>query len=59
MNRPGALLLRVRRLVQRRPAAPTLAEGVLASALMLGGLALLGGSVVLSLTHLSEPTRPY
>jgi bla regulator protein BlaR1 len=57
MNRPGALLLRVRRLVQRRPAAPTLAEGVLASALMLGGLALLGGSVVLA-GPLAKATLP-
>ena len=48
LNRPGALLLRVRRLVQRRPAAPTLAEGLLAAALMLGGLGLLGGSVALA-----------
>ena len=48
MNRPGALLLRVRRLVQRRPAAPTLAEGLLAGALVLGGLGLLGGSVALA-----------
>ena len=47
-NRPGALLLRVRRLVQRRPAAPTLAEGLLAGALVLGGLGLLGGSVALA-----------
>ncbi|HEX8326798.1 MAG TPA: M56 family metallopeptidase [Hymenobacter sp.] len=41
----GALLDRVRRLVQRRPAAPTLAEGLMAGALVLGGLGLLGGSV--------------
>ncbi|MDB5268261.1 MAG: hypothetical protein JWP58_1301 [Hymenobacter sp.] len=48
MNRPGALLLRVRRLVQRRPAAPTMAEGLMAGALVLGGLGLLGGSVALA-----------
>ena len=48
MNRPGALLLRVRRLVQRRPAAPTLGEGLLAGVLMLGGLGLLGSSVALA-----------
>ena len=48
MGRRGALLSRVRRLVQRRPAAPTLAEGLLAGALVLGGLGLLGGSVVLA-----------
>ncbi|GAB3850909.1 hypothetical protein GCM10028822_16900 [Hymenobacter terrigena] len=48
MNRPGALLLRVRRLVQRRPAAPTVAEGLMAGALVLGGLGLLGGSVALA-----------
>ena len=47
-HRPGALLLRVRRLVQRRPAAPTLAEGLLAGLLLLGGLGLLGGSVALA-----------
>ena len=47
-NRPGALLLRVRRLVQRRPAAPTLAEGLLAGLLMLGGLGLLGSTVALA-----------
>ncbi|HEX8505826.1 MAG TPA: M56 family metallopeptidase, partial [Hymenobacter sp.] len=41
----GALLSRVRRLVQRRPAAPTVAEGLMAGALVLGGLGLLGGSV--------------
>ena len=48
MGRRGALLNRVRRLVQRRPAAPTLAEGLMAGALVLGGLSLLGGSVVLA-----------
>ena len=48
LNRPGALLLRVRRLVQCRPAAPTLAEGLMAGALVLGGLGLLGGSVALA-----------
>ena len=57
MNRPGALLLRVRRLVQRRPAAPTLAEGLLAGALMLGGLVLLGGSVALA-GPLAKATLP-
>ena len=60
-NRPGALLLRVRRLVQRRPAVPTLAEGLMAGALVLGGLALLGGSVALAgpLVKASLPTvRP-
>jgi bla regulator protein BlaR1 len=58
MSRPGALLLRVRRLVQRRPAAPTLAEGLLAGALVLGGLGLLGGSVALArpLTQATLPT---
>ena len=45
INGRGALLNRVRRLVQRRPAAPTLAEGAMAAALVLGGLGLLGGSV--------------
>jgi len=44
----GALLHRVRRLVQRRPAAPTLAEGLLAGTLVLGGLGLLGSSVALA-----------
>ena len=44
----GALLSRVRRLVQRRPAAPTLAEGLMAGALVLGGLGLLGSSVALA-----------
>ena len=44
----GALLSRVRRLVQRRPAGPTLAEGIMAGALMLGGLGLLGSSVALA-----------
>ena len=48
LGRPGALLSRVRRLVQRRPAAPTLAEGLLAGALVLGGLGLLGGSMALA-----------
>ena len=48
MNRPGALLLRVRRLVQRPPAPPTLGESLLAGALVLGGLGLLGGSVALA-----------
>ena len=61
LDRPGALLLRVRRLVQRRPAVPTLAEGLMAGALVLGGLALLGGSVALAgpLVKASLPTvRP-
>ncbi len=57
LNRPGALLLRVRRLVQRRPAAPTLAEGLMAGALMLGGLGLLGGSVALA-GPLAKATLP-
>ncbi|MBF9219950.1 M56 family metallopeptidase [Hymenobacter ruricola] len=48
MGGRGALLNRVRRLVQRRPAAPTLAEGCMAGALVLGGLGLLGGSVALA-----------
>ena len=48
VGRPGALLMRVRRLVQRRPAAPTLAESLLAGSLVLGGLALLGSSVALA-----------
>ena len=48
MGKRGALLNRVRRLVVRRPAAPTLAEGIMASALVLGGLGLLGGSVALA-----------
>ena len=48
VGRPGALLVRVRRLVQRRPAAPTLAESLLAGSLVLGGLVLLGSSVVLA-----------
>ena len=48
VGRPGALLVRVRRLVQRRPAAPTLAESLLAGGLVLGGLVLLGSSVVLA-----------
>ncbi|MCC3152904.1 M56 family metallopeptidase [Hymenobacter sp. BT770] len=45
IGKRGALLSRVRRLVQRRPAAPTMAEGILAGALVLGGLGLLGSSV--------------
>ena len=59
LNRPGALLLRVRRLVQRRPAVPTLAEGIMAGALVLGGLALLGSSVALAgpLVKASLPTE--
>ena len=57
LGRRGALLGRVRRLVQRRPAAPTLAEGLLAGALMLGGLGLLGGSVALA-GPLAEATLP-
>ena len=44
----GALLSRVRRLVGQRPAAPTLAEGLLAGALVLGGLGLLGSGVALA-----------
>ena len=48
MGGRGALLSRVRRLVQRRPAAPTLAEGIVAGALVLGGLGLLGSSVALA-----------
>jgi beta-lactamase regulating signal transducer with metallopeptidase domain len=48
MGKRGALLNRVRRLVTRRPAAPTLAEGIMAGALVLGGLGLLGGSVALA-----------
>ncbi|GAB2848445.1 M56 family metallopeptidase [Hymenobacter ruber] len=60
MNRPGALLMRVRRLVQRRPAAPTMAEGLMAGALVLGGLGLLGGSVALAgpladTNHVAKP----
>ncbi|OGX85963.1 hypothetical protein BEN47_14025 [Hymenobacter lapidarius] len=53
----GALLNRVRRLVQRRPAAPTLVEGLLAGALVLGGLGLLGSSVALAgpLTRTAAP----
>ncbi|WP_210520581.1 M56 family metallopeptidase [Hymenobacter terricola] len=53
----GALLNRVRRLVQRRPAAPTLAEGIMAGALVLGGLGLLGSSVALA-GPLAQPTTP-
>ncbi|MDB5236725.1 MAG: hypothetical protein JWR44_3718 [Hymenobacter sp.] len=52
-----ALLSRVRRLVQRRPAAPTLAEGLMAGALVLGGLGLLGGSVALA-GPLAQPSIP-
>ena len=48
MGRRGALLGRVRRLVQQRPAAPTLGEGLMAGALVLSGLGLLGGSVALA-----------
>ena len=48
MGRPGALLIRVRRLVQRRPAPPTLAESFMAGALVLGGLGLLGSTVALA-----------
>ncbi len=44
----GSLLGRVRRLVQAPPAQPTLAEGLLAGVLVLGGLGLLGGSVALA-----------
>ena len=44
----GSLLGRVRRLVQAPPARPTLAEGLLAGVLVLGGLGLLGGSVALA-----------
>ena len=57
MGRRGALLSRVRRLVQRRPAAPTLAEGIMAGALVLGGLGLLGGSVALA-GSLTQPVVP-
>ena len=57
LGRRGALLGRVRRLVQRRPAAPTLAEGLLAGALVLGGLGLLGGSVALA-GPLAQATLP-
>ena len=57
MGRRGALLSRVRRLVQRRPAAPTLAEGIMAGALVLGGLGLLGGSVALA-GSLTQPAVP-
>jgi beta-lactamase regulating signal transducer with metallopeptidase domain len=53
----GALLNRVRRLVQRRPAPPTLAEGLLAGALVLGGLGLLGSSVTLA-GPLTQPAPP-
>ncbi|GAB3576886.1 M56 family metallopeptidase [Hymenobacter daeguensis] len=48
MGKRNALLNRVRRLVTRRPAAPTLAEGIMAGALVVGGLGLLGGSVALA-----------
>ena len=48
VGRRGALLGRVHRLVLRRPAPPTLAEGLLAGALVLGGLGLLGGSMALA-----------
>jgi beta-lactamase regulating signal transducer with metallopeptidase domain len=48
IGKRNALLNRVRRLVTRRPAAPTLAEGIMASALVLGGLGLLGSSVALA-----------
>ena len=61
MGGRGALLCRVRRLVQRRPAAPTLAESFMAGALMLGGLGLLGSSVALAgpLTQpLSAASKP-
>ncbi len=53
----GALLGRVRRLVQRRPAAPTLAEGLLAGTLVLGGLGLLGSSVAFA-RPLAEAAKP-
>ncbi|MDO7846960.1 M56 family metallopeptidase [Hymenobacter sp. M29] len=60
MGSRGALLNRVRRLVQRRPAAPTLAEGFMAGALVLGGLGLLGGSAVLAgpLAQQATPAKP-
>ena len=57
MGRPGTLLSRVRRLVLRRPAPPTLAEGLMAGALVLGGLGLLGGGVVLA-SPLAKATLP-
>ncbi|SFQ74151.1 M56 family metallopeptidase [Hymenobacter arizonensis] len=57
MGKHGALLARVRRLVQRRPAAPTLAEGIMAGALVLGGLGLLGSSVALA-GPLTQPATP-
>ncbi|MBF9238299.1 hypothetical protein I2I05_12915 [Hymenobacter sp. BT683] len=57
MGGRGALLSRVRRLVQRRPAAPTLAEGLMAGALVLGGLGLLGSSVAFA-GPLTEPAKP-
>jgi beta-lactamase regulating signal transducer with metallopeptidase domain len=57
IGKRGALLNRVRRLVTRRPAAPTLAEGLMAGALVLGGLGLLGSSVALA-GPLANVTRP-
>ena len=54
----GALLDRVRRLVQHRPAPPTLAEGLLAGALVLGGLGLLGSSVALAGPLIQPATKP-
>jgi hypothetical protein len=51
------LLTRVRRLVQRRPAAPTLAEGVMAGVLLLLGLGLLGTSVVLAGPRTTSSSR--
>ncbi|MBD2770508.1 M48 family metalloprotease [Hymenobacter sp. BT664] len=60
IGRRGALLNRVRRLVQRRPAPPTLAEGLMAGTLVLGGLGLLGCSVALAgpLTTPATTARP-
>ena len=55
MGGRGALLSRVRRLVQHRPAAPTLAEGFMAGTLVLGGLVLLGSSVALA-ASLTQPS---